>query len=55
MNPSKITLRVAELQAEILPPPSSKTSTTDREPPPEIQRILKLARAQALARQASMR
>jgi len=53
MNPSKITVRVAELRPAILPPPSGSTSTTDREPSPEIQRILKLARAQALARRTS--
>jgi hypothetical protein len=51
MKPSKITVKMAESQAKVLPPPSDSTMQTDREPSPENRRIVQLALVQALVRQ----
>jgi hypothetical protein len=51
MKPRKITVRMAESRATVLPPPSGATLQTDREPSPETRRIVQLALVQALARQ----
>ena len=51
MNPEKITWRMAEPQAKVLPPPSGSTMQTDKEPSPEHRRIVQLALVRALARQ----
>jgi hypothetical protein len=51
MKPKKITVRLAESRAKILPPPSGSTLQTDKEPSPETRRIVQRALVQTLARQ----
>lgn len=49
MNPDKVEMKVRELEPEPLAPsPEATTSTTEREPRPEVRRALQAALARSL-------